>query len=45
MSEMTYNYYMSPNGKPIIWLHGEVISPPLSEEARIETGYLLRFSG
>jgi len=32
---------MSPNDKPIAWLHGEVKSPPFSAEARIETGYLL----
>jgi phage-related protein len=28
--------------KPIIWLHGEIKTPPFSKEARIETGYLLR---
>jgi phage-related protein len=28
--------------KPLIWLHGEVKTPPFSKEARIETGYLLR---
>ena len=28
--------------KPIVWLHGEVKTPPLSTEARIEAGYLLR---
>ena len=33
---------MSPKDKPLVWLHGEVKSPPLSREARIETGYLLR---
>jgi len=33
---------MSPNDKPIVWLHGEVKSPPFSAEARIEAGYLLR---
>jgi phage-related protein len=33
---------VSPKDKPLIWLHGEVKSPPLSREARIETGYLLR---
>jgi phage-related protein len=25
-----------------VWLHGEVKSPPLSREARLEAGYLLR---
>jgi phage-related protein len=28
--------------KPLVWLHGEVKTPPLSGEARIETGLLLR---
>lgn len=33
---------MSPNDKDIVWLHGEVRTPPFSPEARIEAGYLLR---
>jgi phage-related protein len=33
---------MSPKDKPLVWLHGEVVSPPFSKEARIEAGYLLR---
>lgn len=33
---------MSPKDKPLVWLHGQVISPPFSREARIEAGYLLR---
>jgi phage-related protein len=28
--------------KPLAWLHGEVKTPPLSREARIETGFFLR---
>ncbi len=28
--------------KPLVWLHGEIKTPPLSREARLETGYLLR---
>lgn len=28
--------------KPLVWLHGEIKTPPLSSRARIETGYLLR---
>lgn len=28
--------------KPIFWLHGEVKTPPFTQEARIETGFLLR---
>jgi len=33
---------MSPNDKPLIWLTGEVKSPPFSAEARLEAGFLLR---
>lgn len=39
---MTYIAGMSPNDKPIVWLHGEVTTPPFSQNARIEAGYLLR---
>ena len=28
--------------KYLVWLHGEIKSPPLSSDARIETGFLLR---
>ena len=28
--------------KPLVWLHGEVKTPPFSRPARIEVGYLLR---
>jgi phage-related protein len=28
--------------KPLVWLHGEVKSPPFSDEARREAGFLLR---
>ena len=28
--------------KPLVWLHGEVRTPPLSSAARLETGVLLR---
>ena len=28
--------------RPLVWLHGEVRTPPLSTSARIETGVLLR---
>jgi len=28
--------------KPLLWLHGEVKSPPFSHAARIETGVFLR---
>ena len=33
---------MSPKDKPLVWLHGEVKTPPLSAAARLEAGYLLR---
>lgn len=33
---------MSPQDKPLVWLHGEVKTPPFSKEARLEAGYLLR---
>ena len=33
---------MQENDKPIVWLHGEVKTPPFTQEARIETGFLLR---
>ena len=29
-------------GKPLVWLHGELKTPPMSREARIEAGFLLR---
>ena len=33
---------MSQNDKPLVWLRGEVKTPPFSAEARIEAGVLLR---
>lgn len=33
---------MSPNDKDLVWLHGEVRTPPFSQQARLEAGYLLR---
>jgi len=32
---------MPAGEKPIVWLHGQIKTPPFSEEARIEAGYLL----
>jgi phage-related protein len=29
-------------GKPLVWLHGEVRTPPFSRVARVEAGFLLR---
>jgi phage-related protein len=36
MSKMT-----SSHEKPLVWLHGEIKTPPFSREARLEAGYLL----
>ena len=33
---------MAPTDKPLVWLHGEVKTPPLSTAARVEAGLLLR---
>ena len=33
---------MAHADKPIVWLHGEIKTPPFSAEARIEAGMLLR---
>ncbi len=33
---------MATQGKPIAWLHGEIKTPPMSKEARIQGGWLLR---
>jgi phage-related protein len=30
------------DGKPLVWLHDEVKTPPFSRAARIEAGFLLR---
>ncbi len=32
---------MASSEKPLVWLHGEVKTPPFSKEARQEAGYLL----
>jgi phage-related protein len=33
---------VTESDKPLVWLRGEIKSPPFSEEARIEAGLLLR---
>ena len=33
---------MSPQEEPLVWMHGEITTPPFSANARIEAGYLLR---
>ena len=42
MSYVTYTVHMSPNDKPLVWLHSEVKSPPLSKSGRLQAGFLLR---
>ncbi len=42
MSYSTYCLTMSPHDKPLAWIHGEITTPPFSENARIKAGYLLR---
>jgi len=32
---------MPAGEKPLVWLHGQIKTPPFSEEARLEAGYLL----
>jgi len=33
---------MAPDDRPLVWLEGEVKSPPFSRAARLEAGFLLR---
>jgi phage-related protein len=33
---------VSPKDKPLVWLHGQIKTPPMSRESRVEAGYLLR---
>lgn len=42
MSKTTYNVTVGRRRKPLIWLHGEVKTPPFSSGARIEAGVLMR---
>lgn len=42
MSNMTYPDKASGSDRTLVWLHGEIKSPPFSAEARIEGGLLLR---
>lgn len=41
MSDLAYTL-VREGDKPLVWLHGEIKTPPMSEQARIEAGYLLR---
>jgi phage-related protein len=48
MSVLTYTGhdidfpFMAPTDKPLVWLRGEVKTPPFSAAARLEAGSLLR---
>ncbi len=33
---------MNSDDKPLVWLHGELKTPPFSKNARLEAGFLLR---
>ena len=33
---------MSPKDKPLVWMHGEVKTPPFSKLTRLQAGFLLR---
>ncbi|MEL7359160.1 MAG: type II toxin-antitoxin system RelE/ParE family toxin [Cyanobacteria bacterium J06560_6] len=33
---------MRKSSKPLVWLHGEIRTPPFSQSARLEAGFLLR---
>jgi phage-related protein len=35
-------WVVRPWDKPLVWLHGEVKTPPLSRASRLEAGFLLR---
>jgi phage-related protein len=42
MSLMTYLRPHSRGDRPLVWLHGEIKTPPMGMAARLEAGYLLR---
>jgi len=42
MSNVTYPRRVVPGDKPLVWLHGEIKTPPFSRTARLEAGFLLR---
>lgn len=41
MSDLTYNKEQTEE-KELVWLSGEIRTPPFSSEARVEAGFLLR---
>lgn len=42
MSDISKLIYMDADDKPLVWLHGQVKTPPFSQSARLEAGFLLR---
>ena len=42
MSNLTYTASVVGMDKPLVWLRGEVTTPPFSKAARVEAGVLLR---
>jgi len=44
MSKLTYTEYVDvgPAEKPLVWLRGEIKTPPFSRAARLKVGELLR---
>jgi phage-related protein len=42
MSNLTYIASVAAIDKPLVWLRGEVRTPPFSQAARVEAGVLLR---
>jgi len=42
MSDLTYSGFGGVGNKPLVWLEGEIKTPPFSQAARLEAGYLLR---
>lgn len=42
MSLMTYLRSSQREARPLVWLHGEIKTPPMGLAARLEAGYLLR---
>jgi phage-related protein len=42
MSGLIFWRVMAGRDRPLVWLHGEVKTPPFSRHGRLETGYLLR---
>ena len=42
MSNMTYIHIVKITDKPLVWLQSEIKTPPFSQAARLEAGFLLR---